>query len=74
MAGHLKGYLLDATKKDLVRFPMTSSGARVPGIFKKGRDCGCVVERTPPFAPELQPIELAWGFVKTAYNTRYDYA
>ena len=74
MAAQLKDYLQDATKKDLVRFLATASGARVPEIFKKALDCGRVVERTPPYVPEVQPIELVWNAMKTAYNTRYDNA
>ena len=74
MAGQLKDYLKDAIKKDLVRFRTTASGARVPGIFKEAFDCGCVVERAPPYVPEVQPIELVWSTMKTSYNTRYDNA
>ena len=74
MAGQLEDYLQDATKKGRVRFLTTASGARVPGIFKKALDCGCVVERAPPYAPEAQPIEPAWNAMKTSHNTRYDNA
>ena len=57
MAGQIKDYLLDETKKGIVRFLATSPGGRVPGISKKARECWCVVERTPPYAPKVQPIE-----------------
>ena len=73
-AGQLKDYLLGATKKDLVRFRTTASGARVPGISEKAREYGRVVERTPPYAPEEHHIELVWNSTKTAYNARYDNA
>ena len=66
MAVQLKDYLQDATEKDLVRILATASGARVPEIFKKALDCGCVVERTPPYVPEVQPIELVWNTMKTS--------
>ena len=72
IAGQLKDFSPDATKKEIVRFLTTSSGPRVPGIFKKAREYGCVVERTPPYVPEVQPVELVWNSMKTAYNTRYD--
>ena len=74
MAGQLKDYLLDATKNDIVRCLTTASGAMVHGIFKKARDHGCVVERPPPYVLAVQPIELVWNSMKTAYNARYDNA
>ena len=72
MGDQLRDYLPDATKKDMVRFLTTACGARVPEIFKKATEHGCVVERTPPYVPEPQPIELVRNCLKTAYNTRYD--
>ena len=48
MGDQLRDYLLDATKKDLVRFLTTACGARVPGIFKKATEYGCAVERARP--------------------------
>ena len=47
MGDRLRVFLLGSAKKDMVRFVATASGARVPGIFKKSRENGCVVERTP---------------------------
>ena len=61
MGGRLRDYLLDATKKDLVRFLATACGARVPGIKKKAAEHGCAAGRPPPFFPDLQPIELVWN-------------
>ena len=72
IAGRLNGFVSDATKKGIARLLTTTSGARVHGIFKKDREYGCVVERTPPYVPEVHPIELVWNSVKTAYNTRRD--
>ena len=50
MGDHLRDFLLDAAKKDMVGFLATSSGARAPEIFKKSMENGCVVERAtlPP--------------------------
>ena len=70
IAGRLMDFLPGATKKEMVRFLTTASGARVPGIFKKAMEYGRVVERTPSYVPEVHPIELAWTSMKTAYNTR----
>ena len=46
-------------------------GARTEN-FLKSRKNGRLVERTPPYIPEIRPIELARNCLKTAYNTRYD--
>ena len=70
IAGRQEDFFPDATKKDMIRFLTTASGARVPGIFKKAMEYGRVVERTPSYVPEVHPIELAWTSMKTAYNTR----
>ena len=48
IAGQLKDFLSDATEGGILRFLTAASGARVPGIFKKAREYGRVVERTPP--------------------------
>ena len=48
IACQLKDFSPGATKKDMVRFLTTASGAMVPDIFKTAREYGCVVfERTP---------------------------
>ena len=44
----------------------------MPEIFKPAAKHGCVIERTPPYYPELQPIEYVWGHMKNAYRARYD--
>ena len=72
IAGQLKKFLPGATKKEMVRFLATASGASVPEMFKMAREYGYVVERTPPNAPDVHPIELVWNSMKTAYNKRYD--
>ena len=72
IACQLKDCSLDATKKDIVRFPATALGAMVHGILKKAREYGRVVGRTPPYVPEVQPIALDWDSMETAYSARRD--
>ena len=67
-----KGLPPYANKMGIARFLATAPGARVPGVFRKDREYCCVVERTPPYAPKVQPINLAMKSMKTAYITRYD--
>ena len=40
IAGQLKDFVSDDTKKAMVRCIQTASGARVPGIFKNAREYG----------------------------------
>ena len=71
-AEELREEIESATKAELVAFIRSVSGARVPEIFKVAAQHGNVVERTPPYRPELQPIEYLWAHMKRSYATRYD--
>ena len=68
----VRGSILEASKPDLARYLKCVSGHRTPEIFKIAREYGNVVERTPPYHPELQPIELVWSHMKANYSRRYD--
>ena len=57
-AQEVRDFILESTKTGSARYVKCVSGARTPGIFKIARDHGKVVERTPPYRPEMQPIEL----------------
>ena len=59
-----------ASRSDLVEFLRACHGARVPEMFKVAQRHGDVVERTPPYHPELQPIEYIWAAMKGSYSTR----
>ena len=56
------------TVKQLRELVTLYDGARVPEIFKIASEEGYYVERTPPYHPEFQPMELVWSQLKTAYR------
>ena len=60
-----------ATKPELVALIQSMEGKRTPEIFKIAADYGNVVERTPPYHPEVQPMEYIWSRIKGGYGTRY---
>ena len=68
----LRPMLMEATKAELVRYIKCVAGKRTPEIFKIAREFGNIVERTPPYHPELQPIELIWSRLKAEYSRRYE--
>ena len=68
----LRESLESGAKKELVAFLQDVAGPRVPEIFKIARQYNNAVERTPPYRPEVQPIEFIWAHGKTAYATRYE--
>ena len=57
-AQEVRECIIEAPNPELVRYLKCVSEARTPEIFKIARDHGNVVERTPPYHPELHPIEL----------------
>ena len=65
-------YVSGATKPELVRVIEAMEGKRVPEIFKIARQHGNTVERTPPYHPEVQPMEFLWAQLKGGYGQRYE--
>ena len=61
-----------ATKKKLAAFLRQVEGRRAPEIPKVARRFENAVERTPPYHPELQPIEYSRAHGKAEYATRYE--
>ena len=72
LGGDFGSDLASATKPELVNFISTVSGRRVPEAFKVANAFGNIVERFPPFHPELNPIEHCWSQMKSGYSGRYD--
>ena len=68
----LRPMLMEATKAELVRYIKCVAGKHTPEIFKIAREFGNIVERTPQYHPELQPIELIWSRLKADYSRRYE--
>ena len=62
--------LRKANKADLVEFLCACDGTRAPEVFKVAERHGNVVERTPPYRPELHPIEYIWAAMKGSYSSR----
>ena len=58
--------------KELARFLTDGRGARAPEIFKIAEGRGRVVERTPPYRPEIQPVEYARRWLESSYDARRD--
>ena len=59
------------TRRELVELIISMEGQRRPETFKIAEEFGNKVERTPPYHPEFQPIELVWQYAKNRYNQRY---
>ena len=72
LGGDFGSDLASAAKPELVNFISTVSGRRVPEAFKVANAFGNIVERFPPFHPELNPIEHCWSQMKSGYSGRYD--
>ena len=53
-----------ATNPELVVRIQSMGGKRTPEIFKIAADYENVVERTPPYHPEVQPMEYIWSRIK----------
>ena len=41
-------------------------------IFKIPKLCRNTVGRTPPYSPEVQPMEIVWARTKGRYGARYE--
>ena len=67
----LRDTLTGATKADFARYVKCVAGARTPEIFKLARELGNIAERTPPYRPELQPIELIRSHLKGDHSRIY---
>ena len=52
-------YVGCAAKPELVRVIEPMEGERVPEIFKLANQYGNTAERTPPYRPEVQPMEFS---------------
>ena len=63
---------MEVTKADLLRYIKCVTGKRTPEISEIAREFGNIAERTPPYHPELQPIELIWSHLKADYSRRYE--
>ena len=57
-------YVGSATKPELVRVTEPMGGDRVPEIFKLANQYGDTAERTPPYRPEVRPVEFLWARLK----------
>ena len=54
----------NATQLELVALIQSMEGGRAPGIFEIAYARGNVVERTPPYRPEVQPTEFISARIK----------
>ena len=59
------------TKPLLVSLISAMAWNRTPGIFKVAANYGDVVERAPPYRPEVQPAEFDWARLNVGYGPRY---
>ena len=62
----------NATNPELVALIQSMEGKQTPRISKIATARGNVVERTPPYRPEVQPVEFIWAGIKGWHATRYD--
>ena len=53
-----------ATKPELVVLIQSIEEKRTPGIFKIAGDYGNIVERAPPYRPEVSGVEYIWSRIK----------
>ena len=70
--GTLNTYIKNATKQALVLLIESIEAKRAPGIFRVAKEYGNVDERTPPYRPEFQPMELIWARLKGGYDRAYE--
>ena len=63
---------MEATKPDLIRYINRLADDRTPEICKIFREHGGIVERTPPYRPELHPMELIWSHLEGNYSRLYE--
>ena len=62
----------NATMPELVALIQSIGGKRTHGIFNIASAHGNVVERTPPYRPEVHPMEFIWAMTKGWCATRYE--
>ena len=65
-------YVKNATKQALVLLIEAIEGKRTPEILKVAKECGNVVERTPPYRPEFRPMEFVRARLKGGYDRAYE--
>ena len=55
---------------ELVGPIQSMEGKRAPGISKIVAARGVIVERAPPYQPDVHPAEYIWSAIKGGYGTR----
>lgn len=63
----------DCLKPELVEILKKIAPEPIFAIDEIAKDCGHEVIRTPPYHPELQPIETCWGVVKNHIARNCDF-
>ena len=63
----------DCLKPELVEILKKLAPEPIYAIDEIARSCGHEIIRTPPYHPELQPIETCWGVVKNHIARNNDF-